>query len=66
MSMPMYKIIYSLRIHITLQQMGFKCVQEMDNPANNKYKCWVYEETDELLKAFDQLMIAQGGRKDER
>lgn len=64
--MSKYKIIYSLRIHIALQQMGFKCIQEMDNPTNNKYRCWVYEETKELLNAFDQLMVEQGGRKYER
>lgn len=50
------KIIYSLRIHIKLQRMGFKYITEMKNPQNPRFNCWVYEETDELLKAFDNLV----------
>ena len=50
------KIIYSLRIHIELQRMGFTYITEMKNPKNPQFNCWVYEETDELLKAFDNLV----------
>ena len=50
------KIIYSLRILIKLQRMGFKYITEMKNPQNPRFNCWVYEETDELLKAFDNLV----------
>ena len=50
------KIIYSLQIHISLQNMGFKCLMEMKNPNNEKFNCWVYEGTDELLEAFDSLV----------
>ena len=57
------KIIYSLRIHIELQVMGFKYLTEMDHPTKEGFKCWIYEETEELLKAFDQILI--GGRGDE-
>ena len=56
MSNVNFKIIYSLRIHIQLQQEGFACVAEMKNPKNQKYNCWVYEETQELLEAFDRLI----------
>lgn len=56
------KIIYSLRIHIALQQLGFACIAEMRNPRNQKFNCWVYEETAELLEAFDNLV---GGAADD-
>jgi hypothetical protein len=28
----------------------------MKNPSNHKFNCWVYEETPELLEAFELLM----------
>ena len=54
------KIVYSLRIHIALQQQGFNCVSEMKNPQNPQFNCWVYVETPELLEAFDALI--KGGK----
>ena len=51
-----HKIIYSLKIHIASQQMGFKSIAEMRNPQNQNFNCWVYEATPELLKAFDELV----------
>lgn len=51
-----YKVIYSLRIHLGLQAAGFKCLTEMKNPQNQRLNCWVYEETKELLRAFDGLV----------
>lgn len=50
------KIIYSLKIHIALQKQGFQYLTEMKNPNNQRFNCWVYEETPELLKAFDALV----------
>lgn len=50
------KIIYSLRIHIALQQQGFSYITEMKNPHNQYLNCWVYEETPALLAAFDALV----------
>lgn len=50
------KIIYSLRIHIALQQQGFQCVAEMKNPQNPNFNCWVYPESPGLLAAFDALV----------
>lgn len=54
------KIVYSLKIHIILQQMGFVYLTEMKNPNNSRLNCWVYEETPEFLKAFNTLV--EGGR----
>lgn len=59
MSNIKYKIIYSLKIHIALQAQGFKSEMEMKNPSNPRFNCWVYEETPELLKAFDALLIKE-------
>ena len=56
MSNVKVKIIYSLRIHIALQQQGFCYVAEMKNPQNPKYNCWVYLETPAFLAAFDALV----------
>ena len=59
MSNIKYKIIYSLKIHIALQAQGFKSEIEMKNPSNPRFNCWVYEETPELLKAFDALLVKE-------
>ena len=59
MSNIKYKIIYSLKIHIALQAQGFKSEMEMKNPSNPRFNCWVYEETPELLKAFDALLVKE-------
>ena len=59
MSNIKYKIIYSLKIHIALQAQGFKSEMEMKNPSNPRLNCWVYEETPELLKAFDALLTKE-------
>ena len=56
MSNIKYKIIYSLKIHIALLAQGFQYEVEMKNPSNPRFNCWVYEETPELLKAFDALL----------
>lgn len=56
MSNQKLKVIYSLRIHLALQQLGFTYLIEMKNPHNQQFNCWVYAETPELLKAFDSLV----------
>ena len=50
------KIIYSLKLHIKLQKLGFHYLTEMKNPFNNQFNCWVYESTEEFLQAFDVLL----------
>lgn len=56
MSNQKLKVIYSLRIHLALQRQGFTYLTEMKNPHNSQFNCWVYEETPELLSAFDLLV----------
>lgn len=50
------KIIYSLKIHLALQKLGFNYLTEMRNPMNKFFNCWVYEATPALLKEFDRLV----------
>jgi hypothetical protein len=50
------KIVYSLRIHIALQQQGFSYMTEMKNPQNPHLNCWVYAATPDFLAAFEALM----------
>lgn len=58
MSKQNFKIIYSLRIHLKLQEMGFKYLIEMKNPQNMRFNCWVYEATPQLLEAFDNILTS--------
>ena len=57
MSNTNYKIVYSLRIHLALQKMGFKYETEMKNPQKPMFNCWVYLKTPELIQAFDKLIV---------
>ena len=50
------KIVYSLRIHIALQQQGFTYITEMKNPQNPHLNCWVYAITPDFTSAFDALI----------
>ena len=58
MSKQNFKIIYSLRIHLKLQEMGFKYLTEMKNPQNMRFNWWVYEATPQLLEAFDNILTS--------
>ena len=50
------KIVYSLRIHVALQQQGFVHITEMKNPQNPHLNCWVYAATPDFEAAFEALM----------
>ena len=50
------KIIYSLRIHIELQKLGFQYMTEMRNPQKPTLNCWVYEATPEFLTSLEALI----------
>lgn len=60
--MSSVKIIYSLSIHLELQRRGFKFLTEMKNPRNQNFNCWVYEETPELVKTFDEILTRREAR----
>ena len=50
------KIIYSFRIKNLLEIQGFKPILETNNPYKSGFKCWIFEATPDLLKAFDELL----------
>lgn len=50
------KIVYSLRIHVALQQQGFVHITEMKNPKNPHLNCWVYAVTPAFETVFEALM----------
>lgn len=55
------KIIYSLKIHMYLLGLGFKPKVEMKNPMNERFNCWVYDATPQLLEAFDKYLVGTEG-----
>lgn len=54
--MPITKIIYSMRVMLQLQAKGFQYLTIMPNPQHPEYNCWVYELTEELEKALDEIL----------
>ena len=57
------KIVYSLRIHVALQQLGFAHITEMKNPQNPHLNCWVYAVTPDFTAAFE-VLVREGCRND--
>lgn len=62
MSNQKLKIVYSLRMHLALQEQGFIYLTEMKNPQNQRFNCWVYEATPEFLRAFDRYIVETEGK----
>lgn len=58
------KIVYTLRIHTQLQLLGIPYLIEMKNPKDNRFTCWVYEDTPELAAAFEKIM-REGAKSNE-
>lgn len=54
--MQNYKTIFSLRIRLALRDLGFEPVMETVNPYKRHLKCWVYEETEALKEALDEVI----------
>ena len=57
------KIIYSLRVYLSLQELGFEPIATMPNPNNNSLMCWVFNKTPELLQSLDNII--KGGSLNE-
>ena len=55
------KVIYSLKVVRQLLEMGFRPIETMENPINEKYKCWVFARTPEFEAALDVVL---GGTDD--
>jgi len=50
------KIVYSLRVYMELQSMGFNYIQTMPNPKNEDLICWIYEATPAFLDALGSIV----------
>ena len=50
------QIIYSLRVMRQLLERGFVPEQTIPNPIKPQYKCWVFEATEELQTALDEVL----------
>ncbi len=57
------KVIYSLRVMRDLLEMGFRPIETLENPIDERYKCWIFEKTAEFDAALDKVL---GGRSDGR
>ena len=63
--MPNMQIVYSLRVRLELRKQGIEPLMENVNPYKPELKCWVYEQDEKFLQAFDAIMCAlkKGGKK---
>ena len=48
-----FKIVYKMSLAMKLIKMGFTPITTMPNPNNNKFICWIFENTEEFRKAFN-------------
>ena len=56
------KIIYSMKIMKQLLAKGIFPKSTKRNPTKPNYFCWVYEVTDDLIAALDEIF--EGGQED--
>ena len=50
------QIIYSLKVMRQLLERGFVPEQTIPNPINPQFNCWVFEVTEELQTALDEVL----------
>ena len=50
------QIIYSLKVMRQLLERGFTPEQTIPNPVKPQFICWVFEVTEELQKALDEVL----------
>ena len=50
------KVVYSLRVVRQLLEMGFRPIEVLDNPVDQKYKCWVFARTPQFDEALDIVL----------
>jgi hypothetical protein len=50
------KVVYSLKIHLQLQERNIPYLLEMKNPSRPNFNCWVYELNSQFQKAFDEIL----------
>ena len=50
------QIIYSLKVMRQLLERGFVAEQTIPNPIKPQFNCWVFEVTEELQTALDEVL----------
>ena len=50
------QIIYSLKVMRQLLERGFVPEQTIPNPIKPPFNCWVFEVTEELQTALDEVL----------
>ena len=48
-------IVYTRRIAFELRKQGFDIIRTEINPTHPQFECWVFNKTEELVKAFERL-----------
>ena len=51
-----YKVIYMPWIAAQLREQGFKLLKTGVNPHKPQFDTYIFEETPEFLKAFDEVL----------
>lgn len=49
------QIVYSRRIMLELIKRGFKPIDKLPNPEYDNYLCWIFEDTEEFHRIFEEL-----------
>ena len=49
------KIIYTKKIAYDLRKLGCKIIRVEPNPNKPQFDCYVFEETDDFIKAFLEI-----------
>lgn len=47
--------VYTRRIALELRKLGFEIIRTDINPTHPQFECWVFEKTDALIAAFEQI-----------
>lgn len=55
------KIVYKMQYAIIMQLKGHKILTTLDNPKDNNYKCWVFQDDQNFDSDLHQII--QEGRK---
>lgn len=50
------KIIFSRKIAVQLREQGFQILRTEVNKLHPQFDCWVFENTEDLRRAFDKLL----------
>lgn len=52
----MYEIVYSLRVLKQMAGLGYSPVKVLPNPKDERYKCWVFEATEDFQRDLKKVL----------